>query len=96
MSQKKYRHINEAERLKIYKLLFEGHSLQTIANHLGRHKSTIYREFSRNSTKVVYRPDFASQQYLLRRLYQLSKIDRNGEVKRSLQAFGIKAEDQSI
>ena len=77
MTKKKHRHINETERLKIYELLFEGHSLQQIGESIGRHKSTTYRELSRNSGKIGYRPDFASQQYLLRRRYQLSKIDRN-------------------
>lgn len=60
-----------------YELLFEGYSLQRIGESIGCHKSTIYRELSQNSTKLGYRPDFASQQYLLRRRYKPSKIDRD-------------------
>ncbi len=81
MTKKNYKHLSETERLKIYALLFEGYSLQKIAESISRHKSTIYRELSRNCGKIGYRPDFASQQYLLRRRYQLSKIDRNEEIR---------------
>ena len=76
MTGRRYKHLSEAERLKIYALLFEGYSLQKIAEIIGRHKSTLYRELSRNSGKIDYRPDFASQQDLLRRRYQLSKIEK--------------------
>lgn len=81
MTARRYKHLRETDRLKIYELLFEGCSLQGIADRIGFHKSTIYRELSRNSTKLGYRPDFASQQYLLRRGYKPSKIDRNEGVK---------------
>lgn len=81
MKVRKYKHLSEQERLKIYELLFEGCSLQGISTRIGYHKSTIYRELSRNSTKLGYRPDFASQQYLLRRRYRPSKIDKNEGVK---------------
>ena len=81
MTVRKYKHLKEDDRLKIYELLFEGCSLQTIAERIGYHKSTIYRELSCNSTRIGYRPDFASQHYLLRRRYKSSKIDKNEEVK---------------
>ncbi len=77
MSVRKYRHLSERERLKIYELLFEGYSLQGIATHIGYHKSTIYRELSRNSTKLGYRPDFACQQYFLRRRYKSCKLEKD-------------------
>ena len=41
---------------KIYALLKAGHSLSEIATILGRHRSTIYREISRNSGLKSYRP----------------------------------------
>ena len=44
MTKKNYKHLSEAGRLKIYALLFEGHSLQKIAESISRFKSTIYRE----------------------------------------------------
>ena len=81
MAVRKYKHLKEEDRLKIYEILFEGYSLQGIVERIGYHKSTIYRELSRNSTRIGYRPDFASPQYLLRRRYKSSKIDKNEKVK---------------
>lgn len=49
---------------------------------IGYHKSTLYRELSRNCTKLGYRPDFASQQYLLRRRYKACKLDKNDELRK--------------
>lgn len=69
MSKKKYKHLSEVDRLRIYEMLCEGFSLQKIAMCVGYRKSTIYRDLFRNSTKLGYSPDFASQQYFLRRRY---------------------------
>lgn len=74
---KQYHHIKEEDRLRIYELLLEGQSIQTIARQIGFHKSTLYRELNRNSSKLGYRPDFASQQYFMRRRKKPSKIERN-------------------
>lgn len=52
---KKYNHITIEERIKLYNLLSSGHSIQKIANELQFHKSTIYRELSRNSSIYGYR-----------------------------------------
>ena len=60
MTVRKYKHLKEDDRLKIYELLFEGCSLQTIAERIGYHKSTIYRELSCNSTRIGYCLDFAA------------------------------------
>ena len=81
MSRSKYHHLKSEDRLKLYSLLLEGLALQAIADELGFHKSTIYRELARNSTKLGYRPDIASQQYVLRRRYHVSKVDKQDELK---------------
>lgn len=81
MSRRKYHHLKSEDRLKLYGLLLEGFALQAIADELGFHKSTIYRELARNSTKLGYRPDIASQQYVLRRRYHVSKVDKQDELK---------------
>jgi IS30 family transposase len=51
-----YTHLSQFERYQIYALLKAGHSLSEIATILGRHRSTIYREISRNSGLKSYRP----------------------------------------
>jgi IS30 family transposase len=74
---KNYKHIKETNRLRIYALILEGQSIERISQEIGAHRSTIYRELNRNSSKFGYRPDFASQQYLMRRRGRLSKIERS-------------------
>jgi IS30 family transposase len=78
---KKYCHLQPKDRLKIYELLFEGESIPAIAHAIGYHKSTLYRELERNSSKVGYRPDFASQAYVVRRQYKPNKLDKNPALK---------------
>ena len=41
------KHIQKEERIKIQTLISIGQSIDQIAKHLGRHRSTIYREISR-------------------------------------------------
>src|SRR3990167_6123466 len=77
---KKYSHIQPKDRLKIYELLFKGHPIPGIANELGYHKATIYRELQRNSSKIGYRPDIASQAYIVRRQYKPNKFDKQPEL----------------
>ena len=76
-----YKHFCSEERLRLYSLLLEGLSIEEIANQLGFHRSTIYRELHRNSSKLGYRPDIASQQYLLRRRYKVCKLERQEELQ---------------
>ena len=45
------RHLQREERIKIETLLEVGNSIDEIAEHLGRHRSTIYREMSRAGVK---------------------------------------------
>lgn len=56
-----YTHLSQPERYQIYALLKAGHSLSEIAAILCRHRSTIYREVSRNSGFKGYRPKQAVQ-----------------------------------
>ena len=51
-----YKHLSQTERYQIYALMKAGQSLQTIAQILGRHKSTVGREVLRNYGLRGYRP----------------------------------------
>lgn len=60
-----YKHLSQVERYQIYALMKAGNNFQTIAQILGRHKSTISREVLRNSGLKGYRPrqaDLISQE----------------------------------
>ncbi len=81
MTVKLYKHFGPKDRLKLYSLLLEGFSIQEIADVLGYHKASVYRELSRNSSKLGYRPDIASQQYVSRRRYHSCKIDKQKELQ---------------
>ena len=74
---KHYRHLTVKDRIILYELLFKGQALADIADHLGFHKATIYRELERNSNQYGYRPDWASQQYLARKFHHGFKLDKN-------------------
>lgn len=69
-----YRQLTEHERYTISKLRKAGHSVSEIAQILERHRSTIYREYERNSTQVrsclTYCPSKAQER-------------RNGRLRRS-------------
>lgn len=67
-----YKHLTWRERLKIDTRLKDGWKPQAIADELGRHVSTIYREKKRGlgtqrTTELVdyecYIPDIAQQRY---------------------------------
>lgn len=51
-----YTHLSQTERYQIHALLLAGHTQATIAQILGRHKSTISREVKRGSGLRGYRP----------------------------------------
>ena len=73
-----YGHITPQQRLKIHQLLIQGCAIQEIAEKLGYHRATLYRELARNSCQYGYRPDWASQQALSRRRYcRASKLHKN-------------------
>jgi len=51
------------QRLQIKKSLDADISKRVIADEIGVHHSTIYREIERGSVNGIYDPDFAEQQY---------------------------------
>jgi IS30 family transposase len=51
-----YKHLSHTERYQIYALMKAGLTISGIALNLGRSKSTISREISRNSGRRGYRP----------------------------------------
>jgi IS30 family transposase len=79
--EKHYRHLTTQDRIQLYEHLFSGEPIDEIANHLGFHKATIYRELARNSNRHGYRPDWAAQQYLARKFRHENKLDKNPELK---------------
>lgn len=50
-------------RLQISAMLYEGNSIQQIANTLGVHFSTVYREINRGSIDGEYTPEFSQHEY---------------------------------
>ena len=62
-----YSQLTEAERYHIDAYKAAGFSLSEIAKQLGRHKSTIYREMSRNSGQRGYRAKQAQEKAERRR-----------------------------
>jgi IS30 family transposase len=78
----RYRQIRIEEREKIYELLKTGKSYRKIAEYLGRNKSSISREVSRNGAdKLGYLPDRANNLALERRNKLGNKIERYPKLK---------------
>jgi IS30 family transposase len=71
------RHLQAEDRITLYELLFSGLSISEIAEFIGVHKTTIYRELHRNSSNVGYRPDLAQQAYTRRKQIKPSKLSRH-------------------
>lgn len=51
-----YQHLSQDERYQIHALLKAGHAISRIAEIIGRHKSTVSRELTRNVGLKGYRP----------------------------------------
>lgn len=62
-----YQHFTLTERENLQEMLRDGKSNAEIARELGRHRSSIGREISRNQNKKGYNPWYATCQYLHRR-----------------------------
>ena len=77
-----YTHLSLVDREKIYRLHVDGISLTSIANTLGRSKSTISRELGRNSSPIGYLPDRAHYKASRRRFKLTCKIERFPELKK--------------
>ena len=77
----KYKQLTLEEREEIYKLEQQKIRKSDIADAVGHHKSTIYRELNRNKSSAGYLPDTAHKLFLDRCCKGL-KIDRNPELKK--------------
>ena len=51
-----YTHLTREERYQIHALCSQGIGIAAIAQHLGRHRSTIARELLRNASEDSYDP----------------------------------------
>ena len=62
-----FHHLTQEERSQIYSLKSMGHTMIEISNHLGYHRSAIYRELQRNTGGRGYRYRQAQQKATERR-----------------------------
>lgn len=69
MKNKKYAHINKAERLEISILLNKGYSYREIARVLERSVSSISEEINNNSVNGIYDPKRADHKAYVKRKY---------------------------
>jgi IS30 family transposase len=83
-----YRHITRPERLEIGILLNRGYSDQEIGDVLGRNRSTIYRERTRNIVKGEYDPLKANHKSYVKRKYakyQAMRIVKNMKLRQFIE-----------
>jgi IS30 family transposase len=73
---KRYNHLTLEERCRLRGMMEMGLSISEIARRLGRHRSTVLREFERNRCADGYRPDSAGRRAWARKL-RGSKIVRS-------------------
>ena len=80
--EEKYTHFTGKDRESLYIWKQEGVVVKEMAKRLGKHKSSIYKELSRNSDrKVGYLPDRAHDKALKRRAGRMKKLHRNPKLK---------------
>ena len=72
-----YTHLSMRDRCLIATFLSMETKIKTIAIRSGRHRSTIYREISRNKNGIRYMPGIAHEMAKLRHPHQANKIDTN-------------------
>ena len=77
---RKYTHLSSKERVLISHYHDNGISVSEIGRLIGRPKSTVSRELSRNSNQRSYTPKTAKKRYLVRR-QKPSKIDQHTILK---------------
>jgi transposase, IS30 family len=79
---KEYTHFTEEDRENLYIWKQKGVAVKEIAMRLGKHKSSVYKELSRNSNrKIGYLPDRAHEQTLKRRAERIKKLDKYPKLK---------------
>ena len=77
-----YTQLSVTDRRRLYVFLEMGLSVSDIARKLSRHRSTIYREISRNKELGSYLPIIAHQKALERNKNgRTSKLERNGVLR---------------
>ena len=81
--RKQYEHFTVTERERLYESLNMGISKSEIANILGKHRASVYREISRNVSNVGYLPDRATNYYMDRRK-KLAKLSENTELRNKI------------
>lgn len=80
--EKEYTHFTEKDRESLYIWKKEGIAVKEMAKRLGKNKSSVFRELSRNSDrKVGYLPDRAHDKALKRRTNRVKKLDGNPKLK---------------
>lgn len=84
---KQYQHITQENRVAISTLLKAGFGRQAIADQLGVHRSTIYREINRNGLKVSgYLPIVAERLVKERKTRQL-KLNEDNDLSRLVAGY---------
>lgn len=77
-----YLHISKVERHEISMLLKRGYGIVEIADELGRHKSTIYRELKRNEVAGLYDAKKANHKaYVIRKYAKYQGMRIIGDMK---------------
>ena len=90
---REYQQLSLRERFKIKKMLNEHHPIAQIAKSIGRHRSTVYRELSRN---VKPREDYESYRvYELFRKRKKKKKKRKIDKRRDLKNYVKKGLEKS-
>ena len=91
----KYTHLSSSDRRRFYTFLEMKLSIADIANRLGKHRSTLYRELERNKESQGYLPG-ATQLKTDERAQQKrkNKIEKDGYLQdyvvRSLKKAGVR------
>lgn len=75
-----YTHLSMRERCNLTTFLEMGLSMSEIAKRMKRHRSTLYRELSRNHTHHRYRPGLADQQANKRRPRKSLKLQTDAQL----------------
>ena len=82
-----YRHFTQDERYKIYENLHEHLSKQEIADSVGKHISSIYRELHRNRGIKNYRPKQANDKAAARQANKPRSIRFSASIREQVEAW---------